>query len=98
MDDKFLIHVEIADKSYGIWINREEEELIREAAKRLRKKLYQYRQKYAKSELDIKDLLAMVALELAVNNRQWEDKNDTSPFTDKIQQLTNELEIYLEEK
>jgi len=98
MDNKFLIHVEIADKSYGIWINRDEEEMIREAAKQLRHKLYQYRQKYTQSDLEIKDLLAMVALQLAVKSTKLEDKNDTSPFTDKIQQLTNELEIYLEEK
>ena len=31
MDDKFLIHVEIAGKSYGIRINRSEEQVAREA-------------------------------------------------------------------
>lgn len=98
MGDKFLIHVEIADKTYGLWIQREDEEIIREAAKQLRTKLNLYRQKFAKSEPDTKELLAMVALQLAVNKLQLEDKNDTTPFTDKIQQLTNELEVYLESK
>ncbi|MDL2281548.1 cell division protein ZapA [Parabacteroides sp. OttesenSCG-928-G06] len=98
MNDKFLIHVEIADKSYGLWIRRDEELIVREAAKQLRKKVYQYRQKYTKSDLDIKDLLAMVALQLSIQKLQLEDKNDTDPFTEKIQQLTSELEMYLEGK
>ncbi len=96
-DDKFLIHIEIAEKSYGVWIKREEEQVVREAAKMLRNKMLQYRQRYAKSDVDVKDLLAMVALQLSINNLQLEDKNDTQPFTEKIQALTNKLELYLKE-
>lgn len=98
MDDRFLIHLEIADKSYGLWINREEEQLARDAAKHIRFKINQYRQHFAKSDLDVKDLLAMVALQLSMNNLQLEDKNDTSPVTDKIQELTGEIEQYLNGK
>jgi len=98
MDDKFLIHVEIAEKSYGLWINREDEELARDAAKQIRLKINQYRLKFAKSNLDVKDLLAMVAFQLSMNNLQLEDRNDTDPFTDKIQQITTELEMYLKDK
>lgn len=97
MDDKFLIHVEIADKTYGLWIKRKDEQIIRDAAKHLRVKVNQYRQKFAKSDPDIKELLAMVSLEMAVKRLQLEEKNDTAPFTDKIQQLTKELEVYLED-
>ncbi|MDH6341188.1 cell division protein ZapA (FtsZ GTPase activity inhibitor) [Parabacteroides sp. PFB2-12] len=98
MDEKFLIHVEIADKTYGLWIRRDDEQLVREAAKQLRKKINEYRQNYTKSELDMKDLLAMVALQLSVYSSQLEEKNDTAPFTEKIEQLTSELEMYLEGK
>lgn len=96
-DDKFLIHIEIAERSYGIWIKREEEQQVREAAKVIRNKIIQYRQKYAKSDVDIKDLLAMVALQLSIQNLQLEDKNDTQPFTDKLQELTSRMELYLKE-
>ena len=89
MDDKFLIHVEIAGKSYGIRINRE-------AVRQIRKKMGQYRKKY--SDVDVKDLLAMVTFQLSVENLKLEDKNDTSPFTEKIQELTDELESYLKDK
>ena len=57
---KFLIHVEIAGKSYGIRINRSEEQVAREAVRQIRKKMDQYRKKY--SDVDVKDLLAMVNL------------------------------------
>ena len=86
MDDKFLIHVEIAGKSYGIRINRSEEQVAREAV----------RKKY--SDVDVKDLLAMVTFQLSVENLKLEDKNDTSPFTEKIQELTDELESFLKDK
>ncbi|MDD4516539.1 cell division protein ZapA [Massilibacteroides sp.] len=97
-NNKFLIHIEIAEKSYGIWINREEEQLIREAAKQIRNKMIQYRQRYAKSDVDVKDLLAMVALQLSIHNLQLKDKNDTVPFAEKIQNLTEKLESYLKEQ
>ena len=98
MDDKFLIHVEIAGKSYGIRINRSEEQVAREAVRQIRKKINQYRLNFAQSEVDVKDLLAMVTFQLSVENLKLEDKNDTSPFTEKIQELTDELESYLKDK
>jgi len=55
-----------------------------------------YRKKY--SDVDVKDLLAMVTFQLSVENLKLEDKNDTSPFTEKIQELTDELESFLKDK
>ncbi|MDD4590233.1 MAG: cell division protein ZapA [Parabacteroides sp.] len=95
MNNRFLIHVEIADKSYGLWIDRKDEELVREAAKQIRNTINQYRQTYAQSDMDVKDLLAMTALKLAVHNLQLKDKNDTGPFAEKIQELTEQLESFL---
>ena len=39
MDDKFLIHVEIAGRGYGLRINRSEEQIAREAVKQIREKM-----------------------------------------------------------
>ena len=96
MDDKFLIHVEIAGKSYGVRINRSEEEVARQGVKQIRDKISQYRKEYP--EADEKDLLAMVTFQLSIENLQLEDRNDTKPFTDKIQELTSDLEDYLRTK
>lgn len=98
MNEKFLIHVEIGDKTYALRIERSEEELVRKAAVQVRQKLLQYRQKYSRSELEIKDLLAMVALQYAVQTLQLEDQDSVTPVTDILQKLTGELEMYLEGK
>jgi cell division protein ZapA len=95
-DNKFLIHIEIADKFYGLRINRDEEEMARKAAKQIKMKLGEYRTKYSKS-VDMKDWLAMVAFQLSMENLQLEERNDTTPFIEKIQQMTKLLEVYLEE-
>lgn len=98
MDEKFLIHVEIGDKTYALRIKRSEEERVRQAAKLLRKTLLQYRQRFSQSELEIKDLLAMVALQYAVETLLLKDQDSVTPITEKLQQLTSELEVYLEGK
>lgn len=95
MDDEFLIHLEIAEKDYGLRIKRSDEEITRAAAKQIRDKIDQYRKRYSRTAVDVKDLLAMVALQLSVANLQLEQKNDTGPFEEKIQQLGKELEEYL---
>jgi cell division protein ZapA len=102
-DNKFLIHIGIADKVYGLRIDRDQEELARKAAKQIKAALGRYQKKYPKSanndpkyaEGNI-DWLAMVALQLSMENLQWEERNDTMPFVEKIQQMTNLLETYME--
>lgn len=94
MDEQFVINIDIAGKKYPLTIKRSEEELARAASAQINSKILQYRQHFA-VDVDIKDLLAMVAFHLSIHNLQLERKNDTSPFTEKIQQLTTELEAYL---
>lgn len=96
MDDKFVIHVEIAGKDYALTINRNDEELTRAAAKQIRDKINRYREHFSVSEVDIKDLLAMVALQLSVDNLRLENKNDVSPFVEKIETLNDTLKEYLD--
>jgi cell division protein ZapA len=104
VDKKFLIHIEIADKAYPLWIYRDEEELARKAAKQVKTLLEQYRIKYPlsananpKYAEGNKDWLAMVAFQLSIKSLLLEERNDTTPFIEKIQQMTNLLEAYLEE-
>ena len=94
MDEEFLINIVIAGKKYPLTTKRHEEELARAAADQINSKILQYRQHFA-VEVDTKDLLAMVAFQLSMHNLELEKRNDTNPFTDKIQELTTELEGYL---
>ncbi len=97
-DNKFLIHLKIAEKTYGLWINRKDEEVAREAAKLIGKKIDLYKKAFSSEHIDEKDLLAMVALQLSMDKLRLEKRNDTSPFADKIQQLTEELELFLKDE
>jgi cell division protein ZapA len=102
-DNDFLIHIEIADQKYGLRIRRDQEELARKAAKQLKAALGRYRRKYPKSTKDNPgyaggdaDWLAMVAFQLSMENLQLEERNDTTPFVEKIKQMTLLLEDYME--
>lgn len=95
MDDKLLIHLEIANKSYGLTINRDEEELARKAAAQIRNKMLQYRQVFSQPEVSDNDLLAMVALQLSLCNLQLEERNDTLPICNEVLKLSQEIESYL---
>ena len=91
---RMRLSIVIAGKKYPLTIKRHEEELARAAADQINSKILQYRQHFA-VEVDTKDLLAMVAFQLSMHNLELEKRNDTNPFTDKIQELTTELEGYL---
>lgn len=97
MNETFLIHIEIAGRRYPITIQRDKEEEMRAAAKQINQKILQYQSKYG-TQLDTQDMLAMVALQLSVENLTWEDKHDTSSFEDKIRELNDELDKYLKDQ
>lgn len=97
MDDKFLIHIEIAGRRYPITIRREEEESMRAAAKQINQKLLQYQTEYG-TRYDVRDWLAIVALQLSVSNLQLEEKHDISPIVRKLQEFNEEMERYLNEQ
>ncbi|BEG99479.1 cell division protein ZapA [Bacteroides sedimenti] len=98
MNDKIKINLQIADAPYTMTINRDEEELFRKAAKQVNDRMNVYRSMYKPTgnpgarEYEQKDFLSMVAFDFACNNLKLESKNDTSPFTNKIEELTQELE------
>lgn len=97
MNETFLIHIEIAGRRYPITIQRDKEESMRASAKQINQKVLQYQSKYG-TQLDTQDMLAMIALQLSVENLAWEDKHDTSPFEDKIRELNDELDKYLKDQ
>ncbi len=95
MDDKLSIRLNIGDKFYPMRINRDEEELIRKAAKIISDKLNQYRKKYA--QRDIVDLLAMTALQYTKDFLEREEREDLSTVNDELKLVNIELEEYIEQ-
>ena len=98
--NEYVIKLKIADKVYSMKIKRgdeQEEYWIRKAAKRVEQYVNEYKNHFAKS-VENRDLLAMVAVQLANHVDHWEERNDTEPFTRKILQLTEMLDDYLKDK
>ena len=100
MSDEILIQLEVfpGERKYPVWIKTEDEQLVREATKLLRQKFNAYKQTFSEAKLSDKDLLAMVAIDVATSHLRLEEKNDTVPFTTKIKQLTDELKDFLKEE
>ncbi len=96
MDDKLTIKVNVADRYYPLKISRNDEEKIRNAAKRINEKILQYKQRY--SDKDNQDFLAMAALQYVVQVIDSEQKKDITPIMNELEQLDRELEEYLQKE
>lgn len=94
MEDKMKIHLLIDKERYPLTIRREEEQLYRDAAKQIDNKLNKYRRAYP--EFSTVKHWAMAALELAFENMSMKDRNDTQPYVDKVKQLEEDIDKYIE--
>ena len=96
MNDKTKINLQMAGASYPLTINREDEEMVREAAKQVDIRLNAYREHY--QNVSLERIIALVAYQSALENLQLKDRNDTEPYTAKIKELTEVLETYFKEQ
>lgn len=95
MNDKIKINLQIADSNYPLTIKRDDEQIMREAAKQVNIRLNAYREHYPNTGPD--KVIAMVAYQFALENLNLSQKNDTQPYTAKIKELTEMLEEYFRE-
>lgn len=93
MNDKIKINLQLADGYYPMTINRDEEEIVREAAKQVNIRLGKYKEAYGK--LSNEKILAMVAYQFSLEKLQWMQRNDTVPYMEKVKELNDLLENYL---
>jgi len=95
-NDEFKIQLRVADKVYPIFCKRSEEGLFRKAATAINDKMLQYSSLFSGVKLEVKDLLAMAAVHISIENQLLKQKEDTSPLMEKIELLDKELEEYLQ--
>lgn len=93
MDDVFEIKLLVGGTYYPLKIKRSDEALYREAARRINDKLNRYRDRFP--QLSDEKYCMMVAIHISMVNLKWENFNDTKPYKDKIQELSNELDSFL---
>ena len=97
MDDKMMkINLLIDNQRYPLNIPREQEDRYRDAAKMINNTLNKYRSMWP--ELSANNHWAMAALEIAFNLTTNENRNDTKPYLDKLEELTKELDNYISKK
>jgi cell division protein ZapA len=92
---KLSIKVNIGNRVYPLTIDREEEELIRKAAKRVNDNMKQLESTYSVS--DKQDLLAMTALFFSNKALEVDDKIEdiSDTVSEKLDTIESDLEQYL---
>ena len=96
--EEFSISVVIADRNYRLTIARQEEEIVRKAARTINDKIKEFANNYTFK--DKQDLLAMIALQYTSNALNLEQSNvykDTK-LKDKLLELDKVLEQNLDNK
>ncbi len=85
--EELSIKVNIADRLFPLTINKEEEEMVRKAAKLIQDKLKHLQQQFAVK--DKQDMLSMISLELATQllRLQEENKEGMGKTIEELRQL-----------
>ncbi len=88
---EFSISITVADRPYKLVVEKEQEEMFRNAAKLIDKRIKEYSSSYAFK--DKQDLLAMIALEYTVSFLQNEQTTNESGLllNDKLTGIDNAL-------
>lgn len=86
----------MAGTSYPVTISREDEEVVREAAKQVNMRFNLNQERY--QNVSPEKIIAMVAYQFALENLRMKDRNDTEPYAVKIKELTEVLEAYFKEQ
>ncbi len=94
MEDKLSIRVNLADRYYPLKIDRKDEERIRRAARLINEKILQYQKRYI--DKDIQDFMAMAALQFVTRVLELEEKQKENEMIDRIREISQDLEAYLE--
>ncbi len=96
MDNKLSIRVKVADRFYPLRIEREDEERIRKAAGLINEKILQYKQRY--HDKDLRDFLAMAALQYVIKMLELEASHDCVPLANTVKDLNDKLDAILAEE
>ncbi len=89
------IKVMIGGRTYPLTINRDEEEVIRLAAKNINDSIKELQDNYAVR--DMQDLLAMTCLKLGTQKQMTVPDPDYSEIEGELKSVNDKLDAYLQE-
>lgn len=93
MDETFEIKLQVGGIYYPLTIQRKDEAMYREAARRINSMLNRYRDHFP--QLSDEKYYVMVSMHIAMTNLMWENFNDTQPFKERIDELSRKLDSIL---
>jgi cell division protein ZapA len=96
MGDKLSIRVNVADRYYPLKVNREDEEVIRRAARIINEKVIQYKQRY--TDKDTQDFLAMASLQFVNQLITLQQESSGEEMTEEIGELNQMIGALLDEE
>ena len=91
------IKLKIADFAHPMTIDRSKEEVYRAAAKLVDRRFLNYKERY-KSVNDDNMILSFVALDFALQLLTERQNKDVDQLKEKIEGITQELEIFLKNR
>ena len=90
------INIRIDGRNYPLTINRIDEEKYRLAAKMVNEMVDKYRKLFHDQES--RDILAMTAFQIALNNTELQNRTDNSLFIDELKNLNDDISDFLKDK
>ena len=94
-DDNFIINIVIDGFRLPLNIARKDEELYRDAEKKIKDLLLKNQQKYSKNSA--KEVLSITAYQLAVALSKTNFAQDTKPVVEKVEQWNKKMEDFFSE-
>lgn len=95
-DEKFVIHLSIANMEFPLTIYRKDEELCRNAAKEVNKKLNLYKGMY--TNLSQEYYIAMAAYDFAKMALLADGGAGLAPYTERLSKLTDDIKSFLKDE
>ena len=96
MDNKFEINIRIEGRVYPLIIDRKDEEKHRLAAKRVNETIEYFKDLFR--DKDLRDIMAMTAIQLALEISDLTSRQNDALFIDELKNLNDDISDFLREK
>lgn len=93
---KLSINIKIDGRNFPLTIDRKDEERYRLAAKMVNETINKFRNEFG--EIESQQIMSMTAFQIALNNTELQNRNDTSLFIDELKNLNDDISDFLKEK
>ena len=98
MEKKIRINIQVGEARYPLWVDRDDEPIIRKAARLVNERLVAYNTKYrGAADLSQENFMAMAAVDLASRLLSTQGQSAQSPeLVAELAQMKGDLEQFLE--